>query len=99
MPANIGSSAVKIRFALNPPETPANAAARPAKGCLPNPAKITAPSGGKTTYPASEATLDMTPAKTNAEVMSDLGIDSTKPRKIELTKPDITAITITKLYN
>src|SRR5699024_11274058 len=87
MPANMGSSDVKMRFALNPPETPANAAARPAKGCLPNPAKMTAPSGGKTTYPASEATLDITPAKTNAAVMNDLGIDSTKPRKIALTNP------------
>src|SRR5690625_3782540 len=94
IPANNGSSDVKMRFALNPHDTPAKAAARPAKGCLPNPAKMTAPSGGKTTYPASEATLDMIPAKTNAAVMNDLGIDSTKPRKIALTNPVLSAIPI-----
>src|SRR5690625_7780733 len=49
IPANNGSRDVKIKFALKPPDTPANAAARPANGCLPNPAKITAPSGGNTT--------------------------------------------------
>src|SRR5699024_8240823 len=94
IPADNGSSDVKIKFALNPPETPANAAASPANGCRPNPAKITAPSGGNTTYTASDATLDITPANTKAAVINCFGTDNTKPRNNALINPVLSAIPI-----
>src|SRR5699024_26379 len=79
------------KFALNPAETPANAAAKPANGWRPSAAKMTAPSGGKTTYPASEATLDITPANTRPRVINRFGTDKTNPRKTALINPDRSA--------
>ena len=55
IPDNSGSVVESKRLAENPPDTPANAAASPAIGCLPNDRNITAPKGINTTYPASEA--------------------------------------------
>src|SRR5699024_1189683 len=75
------------KLALNPADTPANAAANPASGCLPMAANIKAPRGGNTTYPASEATLDIIPANTRAIVMNLVGIASTNPRKSALINP------------
>ena len=66
-----------VPSAENPPDTPANAAANPASGCLPNERKITAPNGTRTTYPASDATLDITPAKTTIAVIALLGVPIT----------------------
>ena len=37
------------KLALNPPETPANAAAKPAIGCLPTERKTMAPKGTSST--------------------------------------------------
>jgi len=53
IPPNSASVGPGSKLALNPPDTPANAAAIPANGCLPQLLKITAPNGIKTTYPAS----------------------------------------------
>ena len=75
------------KLALNPPDTPANAAASPANGCLPSAAKINAPSGGNTTYPASDATLDIIPAVTNPNVINRLGMDNTNPLSNALISP------------
>src|SRR5699024_2661213 len=75
------------KLALNPADTPANAAANPASGCLPKAANMRAPSGGNTTYPASDATLDMTPANTRPIVMNLVGIARTNPRKSALINP------------
>src|SRR5690625_5671533 len=81
---NIASVPERNKLALNPPDTPAKAAAKPANGCLPSAAKITAPSGGKTTYPASDATLDITPAKTSPNVIKRFGTDKTKHLRMAL---------------
>src|SRR5690625_3980657 len=77
----------KTKFALNPPETPANAAATPASGWRPIAANSNAPTGDNTTYPASEATLDITPAKTKPNVIKRSGTYNTKPRSNALIKP------------
>src|SRR5699024_12245678 len=61
-------------MALVPADSPANGVAIPAIGCLPSAKKITAPSGGNTTYPASLASDDIIPANTNPAVIKDLGI-------------------------
>src|SRR5699024_1692501 len=47
--ASITSVPLIRRFAEKPADTPANAAARPAIGCLPSARNMTAPSGGSTT--------------------------------------------------
>ena len=49
IPPNKASVGPGSKFALNPPDTPANAAAIPANGCLPKLLNITAPSGINTT--------------------------------------------------
>ena len=49
IPANKASTGPGKRFALNPPDTPAKAAAIPASGCLPQLINITAPNGTRTT--------------------------------------------------
>src|SRR5699024_2596594 len=87
------------KFALKPADTPENAAVKPANGCRPIAAKITAPNGGNTTYPASEATLDITPAKTRPNVIKLFGTDNTKPRNTALIKPDRSATPIPNIVN
>src|SRR5690606_27598732 len=96
---NIASVPDSRRFALNPPETPANAAAKPANGCLPRAAKISAPSGGNTTYPASDATLDIIPAKTNPNVINLFGTDNTNPLRSALISPVRSATPIPNIVN
>src|SRR5699024_9214245 len=76
------------KLALNPADTPAKAAANPASGCLPIAANNRAPSGGNTTYPASEATLDIIPANTSTTVINLVVIDRTNPSSNALTNPE-----------
>ena len=73
IPCSNGSSVPINRFAENPADTPAKAAASPAIGCRPAPAKTIAPNGITTTYPASDAILDIIPANTTTAV-KNLGL-------------------------
>src|SRR5699024_2315743 len=82
------------RFALNPPETPANAAARPASGCRPIAAKTSGPGCATTTEPASHATLDSTPAKTSPIVIDRVGLAKTTPPNRALINPVCSATPI-----
>ena len=87
IPDNSGSVVESKRLAENPPDTPANAAASPAIGCLPNDKNITAPKGINTTYPASEAIFDITPAKTTIAVKNLLGVAVTTFFIVALISP------------
>ena len=49
IPARRGSTVPNIKLALKPPETPANAAAKPAMGCRPTDRKMMAPIGTSST--------------------------------------------------
>ena len=70
IPASNASVGPKIIFALNPPDTPANAAAIPARGCLLKLKNTTAPRGINITYPASDAIFDITPAKQQLQLLN-----------------------------
>ena len=91
IPDNKASVDPTIRLALNPPDTPAKAAAIPANGCLPKLINTTAPKGIKTTYPASDAILDITPAKTTTRVINLLGVLLTSFVKQAPINPDPSA--------
>src|SRR6056297_81058 len=67
-PASNGSIVPMRRFALYPPDTQANAQASPARGWRPIEWKMTAASGTRTTYPISDAVLEITAAKQMAMV-------------------------------
>src|SRR5699024_11496257 len=82
------------KFALYPAETPANAAAIPATGCLPSAKKITAPSGGNTTYPALEAREDIIPVNTSPAVINDFGMTKINPLKAAEINHEVSAIRI-----
>src|SRR5699024_10637819 len=68
IPAKSTSVPAMKRLAVNPAPAPAKPAAKPARGCLPNLKKTTAPSAGMITAAASEAKLPIIPTNTTVYV-------------------------------
>ena len=91
-PASSGSTVPNNKFALNPPETPANAAAIPARGCRPTERNIIPANGISNTYPTSLAIFDRTPEKTIINVRRCFGADKTSRRMAAPINPLLSAI-------
>ena len=87
----IASMGLRMGFTPKAAPTPAKQAAMPASGCRPTLMNAAAPRGTRIRYPASEATLDMTPTKTRMNVRRRLGDAATSTRMSAAIRPPASA--------